>query len=131
MDKTDYSDFKSLFIDTARKDIETMKSSLAALMKSPVDTDVMNRIYIASHSLKGKSLAMGYMTNATVAQLIEKIFYSAKDGTIKLNPQILSTVLRSVEKLSESIDCVEKTDKECIVSDARTDLEKVSGISLQ
>lgn len=130
MDKTDLSDFKSLFIDTARKHIDTMQSSLLALQKTPSDSDLMNQIYIASHSLKGESLAMGYMTNATVSQLIEKIFHAAKEKSLILTPEILTTVQKSVEELSRSIACIEKEDKECVLSDERMALEKVSGISL-
>lgn len=129
MDKTKISDFKALFITTARKHIETIRLSLDVLQKNFFDFEAINRIYIASHSFKGESLAMGYMTNASIAQLIERIFHAAKDRKLVLNPQILTAVLRSVAKLSESVDCVEKEDKECIFSNERMELEKVTGIS--
>jgi len=130
MDTTDLSDFKSLFIDTARKHIETMQVSLIGLQKTPTNIVLMNNIYIAAHSLKGESLAMGYMTNAAVSQLIEKIFHAAKDAAFVLTSEILETVLQSAGELSRSIDCIEKEDKECVLNDQRMTLEKVSGVSL-
>lgn len=130
MSTTDFSEFKSLFVATARKHLENIRTALSSLKKNTGDKDAMNNIYIAAHSLKGESLAMGYMTNSAVSQLIEKIFHAAKDGSLTLTDPILTTTLQSVEKLSDSIDCVEKEDKECILTDEQMSLEKVSGISL-
>ncbi len=130
MNANDLSEFKQLFIDTARKQIEKMTQALSSLEKNQSDTGAMNILYIAAHSLKGESLALGYMTNASVSQLVEKIFHGAKDGQLTVTNELLSAVCMVVNKLSESIDCVEKEDKECIFTKERLTLEKISGIAL-
>ncbi|MDP3941009.1 MAG: hypothetical protein Q8Q49_01730, partial [bacterium] len=61
---------------------------------------------------------------------LEKIFFAAKEGKILLTDDLLSAVTAAVNKLSESIDCIERENKECVLNNERMLLEKVSGITL-
>lgn len=130
MDATDISSFKKLFIDTAKGHVESMRGAVAQLLQNNSNQEAMNQFYIASHSVKGESLAMGYMGTGALAQLLEKIFHAAKDGKILLTPELLDGVKKAIDKLSASLDSIEKEDKECVLNDERLLLESLSGISL-
>ena len=130
MDPNDLKQFKALFIETAKKHIASMQSAIIALQKNTTDPIAINSCYIAAHSLKGESLSLGHMSNAAVSQLLEMIFYATKEGKLAVTGDLLSAVTTAVNKLSDSIDSVEKEDKECVLNDERLLLEKTSGITL-
>ncbi|MBI2442788.1 MAG: Hpt domain-containing protein [Candidatus Levybacteria bacterium] len=131
MDNSDLSAFKALFVETARKQIAEMQTFLRELSANTNDRNAVNHMYIAAHSLRGESLAMGYFTNGSLAHLLEKIFQGAKDKSFTLTPAILTEVSTAVQKLSESIDSIEREDKECALNDERMALEKLTGIMLE
>jgi two-component system chemotaxis sensor kinase CheA len=130
MSSDDFVQFKTLFLKTAREHLDSIRLAVDTLRKTPDNTETMNAVYIAAHSVKGESLALGYQTNASLAQLIEKVFHAGRDGEIKITPEILDAVSTAVEKLSSSIDSIEREDKEDSLNEARMQLEKISGIHL-
>lgn len=130
MDTTDIASFKKLFLETARGHILSIRNALTELSSLSDKQEALNQIYIASHSIKGECLAMGYMDTGALAQLIEKISHAAKDGKLALTPELLEGIKKAVDKLLASIDSIEREEKECVLNEERLLLEKLSGISL-
>lgn len=125
----DLSSFKNLFLQTSRDHLKTLEIVLGSLQKEPSSISLCEQGHIAAHSLKGESLAMGYMTTGALARLLERVFWSAKEKAIVLNSDTIQEMSRAVASLFSSINAIEQENKETVLNDALMSLEKVSGIS--
>lgn len=130
MGGTDISTFKALFVSTARDQLVVMKENLQHLQSDLKNAQAIEKVFIASHSLKGESFAIGHMSTGTLCQMVEKIFYAAKEQQLVLTLDLLAAVNTAVSKVEESIACIEKENKELVLNEEVMRLEKVSGIAL-
>ncbi len=128
MDSTDLSSFKPLYLKTAREHIQTLKDVFLQLKTLPTDFGLLEKAYIASHSLRGESMAIGFMSTGSLCLILERIFHNLKEGTLMITPSLQGTLQEAVDKLEESIDCIEKENKEPVLNETLLSLEQASGI---
>lgn len=101
------SDYKNLYLQTAKENIDNISSSCLKLMENPSEKKEINAIHINSHSLRTKSQVMGFIDIAALAETIEKISDGALKGNVQMNNQIISEIKKSVEKLDEILKLIQ------------------------
>lgn len=105
------SEFKTLYMKTAREYLDSMEHAVTKLRKNYSDKEAIETMYISSHSLKSQSIAIGYSQIGSLSNLIENIFYEVKENTIKLSADILSTTLEAILKLQQTLDTLGKENR--------------------
>ena len=56
----DVSQYLDVFIDESNEHIQALSDNIMVLEKEPENTDVINEIFRAAHSLKGMAGTMGF-----------------------------------------------------------------------
>lgn len=116
--------FKDLYLTTALENIDQFQKALAELSQNSTNTEALELAHRSIHTLKSKSLMMGYESTGTISKLIEDILYEAKNKTKPLTPEIVQLLTTIAMKLHQSINAIKKTDKEI---DLSQDLATLSG----
>ena len=60
----DVSQYLEIFIDESNEHLQSLSDQLLILEKEPENSDTINEIFRAAHSLKGMAGTMGYKENA-------------------------------------------------------------------
>jgi two-component system chemotaxis sensor kinase CheA len=122
--------YKPLFLTSARENLLGMKEAVATLIATPQDSQALEELFIKSHSLKGQSMTMGYTGVAKVNLAIEHYTRSIRDGKSHLDPSVLPHIARACEQLSSALLLIEQQDKEPLLAEIITNLEKRLGVKV-
>lgn len=57
----DFSEFLNVFLQEATEQLEKLDDGLLRFEREPANTDILNEIFRAAHTLKGSSAAMGFV----------------------------------------------------------------------
>lgn len=99
MVQVDLSDYKTLYLQTAKEYINKMLISLNQLSNDVLNKEALNNLHIASHSLRSQSQVMRFTEIANICLDIEKVSNNALKGIIQLNDEIISDIKKGVERL--------------------------------
>lgn len=83
--------------------ISKLNNNLLNLEKNPKDKDSILTLFRDIHTLKGASRMVDFKNVQTVAHKMEDILGLAKDGEILLNANVVDTLYKAVDFLSETI----------------------------
>lgn len=119
----DLLSYKPLYIQTAREYVGTLISGLHALEKKPDDSEAINSMYIAAHSLASQSFIMSYLGVATLCKHMEGLFKTLKEGSraaltteqITILLQVSSAMERAINDLESSGTMSELPDEQAAV----------------
>ena len=127
MPNEDLQQYKNLYLKTGREYLVSLQKYVSALMTNHHDEAVIDQAHIDAHSLKGQSLLMQYTNIGLFSEAIERTFSAVKEHKITLNDNILQQIKEGIEKMKESMDEIEKHDKDLDLSVEIKELKKVSG----
>jgi chemotaxis protein histidine kinase CheA len=112
MTSANLSEYKSIYLQTAKEYINSMISSYAKLLANSVDHESINMIHISSHSLRSQSQVMGFVDIANLCDEIEKLSMNILDGIAKADDKFMHLLKNSVAELNLEIAKIEKEDAE-------------------
>lgn len=95
----DLSQFHQVFFEESLEGLETMESSLLDLDCGSVDSETINAIFRAAHSIKGSSSTFGFTAVAEFTHVLETLLDQVRQGTRKLTPDHVDLLLQSVDCL--------------------------------
>jgi two-component system chemotaxis sensor kinase CheA len=101
-----------LYLQTARKYIADLQTSLTALETDTTKKEAVETVYISAHSLKSQSQIMTYVKTGALSGTIEALFRTIHDGTKQLNTDMLKKCKEAVAQIAASVDSIEKENKE-------------------
>ena len=107
MASTDLSDYKDLYVKTAKEYVVSLLENANRLTQNPQDKDAISAIHMSSHSLKSQSQVMGYNEIANICLSIEKSSDDVLKGNSTFNDQAVSNIKKSVEELEEILKRVQ------------------------
>lgn len=107
----DLSKYKRLFIQTAKEYITKLSNSLYKLQVDKNDSEEINTALIASHSLKGQALAMGYEKTGKLAFSLEAKLRKTKDENI-IKEADVKNLLEGAMLIKECIEAIEAGKEE-------------------
>ena len=70
----DVSQYLEIFIDETKEHIQSLSDQMMILEKEPENTDTINEIFRAAHSLKGMAGTMGYTRMQKLTHQMENVF---------------------------------------------------------
>lgn len=79
---------------------ETLSTTLLELESNPEDSDLLEGLMRAAHSVKGAARMVGLESSVSISHLMEDIFVAAQEGKFILEPDDMDILLASVDMLS-------------------------------
>lgn len=104
----DISEYKNLYLKTAREYLEILNKNLVVLEQNQNDHEALNQMFIAAHSLKSQSQVMNYMEIVSLALSIEKTARDLLDKSVMLDNDIFSMLKNNTNQLNSSFEKIEK-----------------------
>lgn len=96
-------EIKREFINEALMNLEETEGSFMELENSSDPKTLLDKIFRLAHNLKGGSRAVGFGDIAEFTHELENLVQKIRRDEIQLNPQIVTTLLRSNDRLVEML----------------------------
>ncbi|STQ90381.1 chemotaxis protein CheW [Iodobacter fluviatilis] len=95
----DMSQFIAVFFDEAAEHLATMESILLKLSLDEPDSEDLNAIFRAAHSIKGGAATFGFTDLAGVTHILENLLDRIRKNELDLRPDMIDVFLRSGDVL--------------------------------
>ncbi|MCQ2080687.1 MAG: chemotaxis protein CheA [Lachnospiraceae bacterium] len=97
----DVSQYLEIFLDETREHLESLNTQILNLEQNPEDSDTINEIFRAAHSLKGMAGTMGYKRMQNLTHDMENVFTEIRNGAMKVTSPMIDTLFQSLDALEE------------------------------
>ena len=91
----DTSDFRAIFFEEADEHVATIESILLRLNQAAPDSEDLNAIFRAAHSIKGTSGMLGFTEIASLTHVLENLLDDLRKGERQLTEDALDLLLRA------------------------------------
>lgn len=101
----DMSEYKQMYAVEAEEHLQSMNEALLNLEKDPENSETINIMFRAAHTLKGMSATMGYSRISDLTHHMENLMDRVRKNEIKLDAEaidILFECLDALEKMAEN-----------------------------
>jgi len=95
----DLSRFQATFFAESREGLDAMETGVLALESGGADTETINTIFRAAHSIKGGSATFGFRAIADTTHLLETLLDKVRAGQRRADADISDALLQSVDVL--------------------------------
>lgn len=104
MDAASQQKILGYFIEEAKEHLETLEQGILELSEVIHDSERVNELFRAAHSVKGGAAMLGYTSIQKTAHRLEDAFKIFKDNEITVDQQLESHFLSANDVLSELIE---------------------------
>lgn len=108
----DVSQYLEIFIDETKEHLQNLSDELMILEKEPDNTNTINEIFRAAHSLKGMAGTMGYKRMQKLTHNMENVFSEIRNGKMKVKPDLVDTLFRGLDALEAYLANIQNTADE-------------------
>lgn len=109
------AEYRKIYFQESDELLRLMNQNLLILEKSPKDTEAINAIFRAAHTLKSMSASMGFTKVSELSHKMESVLVQIRDGTIEATGN-------TVDILFKSFDCLESMVAD-LESDAKVQID--------
>ncbi len=99
----DMAQFHQVFFDESFEGLDVMESGLLHMDPGAVNTEDINSIFRAAHSIKGGSGTFGFTDISGFTHIMETLLDEMRDGRRPVTPEAVEVLLRSVDVLREML----------------------------
>lgn len=85
------------FLTESNEMLEVLDQRFVTLESDPTNTDLLNEIFRAMHSMKGSAGFLGFNNLVDVAHRGENILNKLRQGEMAVNPAIISIILETID----------------------------------
>ena len=116
-----------LFISESREHLATIEADLLSIEEAgaDVDTELINKVFRAAHSIKGTSSFFGLNKVKDLAHKAETVLDMLRSGTMTANVEITNLLLSAFDKLREMINKPDESEN-ADISDLTTSLTSLA-----
>lgn len=108
----DVSQYLEIFIDETKEHLESLNTQVLELEKDPNNSETINEIFRAAHSLKGMAGTMGYKRMQRLTHDMENAFSEVRSGKIAVSAELIDIVFQCLDALEEYLTCITETADE-------------------
>lgn len=108
----DVSQYLEIFIDESNEHLQNLNEQLMVLEKEPENTDTINEIFRAAHSLKGMAGTMGYKRMQNLTHDMENVFSGVRNGDFKVTADMVDVLFQCLDALEEYVTNVQQNQDE-------------------
>lgn len=106
----DMAQFHQVFFEESFEGIEIMETGLMELEPGPADSEVVNSVFRAAHSIKGGSGTFGFKEVASFTHVMETLLDEMRDGKRDVTVENSDLLLKSVDCLREMLEAAQEGD---------------------
>lgn len=123
----DMQQFHQTFFEESFEGLDIMENELLNLDAGAADSEVINTIFRAAHSIKGGSGTFGFTDIAEFTHILETMLDEMRDGTRDVTQEAVDALLQSVDCVRSMIHSVkDNTDIDSRkITEVRTTLETI------
>ncbi|MCP3942362.1 MAG: hybrid sensor histidine kinase/response regulator [Desulfobacteraceae bacterium] len=100
----DTSKFIDRFVQETKANVERLNESLLELEEQPDNTEVMDTIFRAAHTIKGSSRLMKYTPLGDLAHQLEDALDSLRQGKIRLSKKLSDLLFKGFDVIALMLD---------------------------
>lgn len=108
----DVSQYLEIFLDETKEHLQSLNTEILNLEQDPENTDTINEIFRAAHSLKGMAGTMGYKRMQALTHDMENVFSEVRNGTIKVKGNMIDILFQCLDALEEYLNAIQNTGDE-------------------
>ena len=108
----DVSQYLEIFLDETKEHLQSLNTEILNLEQDPENTDTINEIFRAAHSLKGMAGTMGYKRMQNLTHDMENVFSEVRNGTIKVKGNMIDILFQCLDALEEYLNNIQETGDE-------------------
>ncbi|MBE5940516.1 MAG: chemotaxis protein CheA [Lachnospiraceae bacterium] len=118
----DVSQYLEIFIDETNEHLQSLSDQLMILENEPGNTDTINEIFRAAHSLKGMAGTMGYKRMQNLTHNMENVLSEIRNGKMGVSADLVDVLFQCLDALQVYLDNIQQSanegeeDNEAIVS---------------
>ena len=110
--KMDVSQYLEIFIDESNEHLQNLSDGIMILEKEPDNSDTINEIFRAAHSLKGMAGTMGYKRMQNLTHDMENVFSEVRNGNIKVDSRMVDVLFQCLDALEQYVNNIQETSDE-------------------
>jgi two-component system chemotaxis sensor kinase CheA len=99
IEQQDLNEILATFLAETEEQFAEMEEALVALETHPDDSEAVQSIFRAAHTLKGNAASMGYSGVAEIAHALEDLLEGLRDHSVSVRPQVVTALLRAIDAL--------------------------------
>lgn len=107
----DMKQFHSVFFEESQEHLDEMEQLLLDLDLASPDSEMLNSIFRAAHSIKGGSGIFGFDALASVTHIMESLLDKIRQGKMVITTAMVDLFLNSVDQLKEILRCYRTGDE--------------------
>ena len=108
----DVSQYLEIFIDESNEHLQSLSDQLMILEKEPENSDTINEIFRAAHSLKGMAGTMGHKRMQNLTHDMENVFSEVRNGNIKVTSDMCDVLFQCLDALENYVSNIQNTQDE-------------------
>ncbi len=108
----DVSQYLEIFLDETKEHLQNLNTQILNLESDPSNSDTVNEIFRAAHSLKGMAGTMGYKRMQTLTHDMENVFSEVRNGNITVQPEMIDILFQCLDALEEYTNNIQNSADE-------------------
>lgn len=109
---SDDDEIVEAFLEESRENLTQLDDDLVSLEARPGDPELLARVFRAIHTIKGTCGFLGYAHLEELTHAGESLLGSLRDGTVALDADITTSLLRLVDAVRTVLDRIETEGRE-------------------
>ncbi len=107
-EQDEMQEFIEDFLVEADELIVSLDNNFIKLESSPDDSDLLNEIFRAAHTIKGTSSFLGFEQVTTVSHKMEDILNKLRKSEMEITSEVMDTLLEGLDVLKELLENVKQ-----------------------
>ncbi len=108
----DVSQYLEIFIDESAEHLQTLSDCIMTLEKEPENSDTINEVFRAAHSLKGMAGTMGYKRMQHLTHDMENVFQEVRSGKIAVDSSMIDLLFECLDALDKYLENIKSSSDE-------------------
>ncbi len=104
MDTANQQRILGYFIEEAKEHLQTLEQGILQLAISVKETETLNEMFRAAHSVKGGAAMLGYTSIQKTAHRLEDSFKILKDNPVDVDQKLETLFLNGYDHLQDLIE---------------------------
>ncbi len=107
----DMDEYKEMFAVESAEHLQSMNEALLSLEKDPANSETINVMFRAAHTLKGMSATMGYTNIKELTHNMENLMDRVRKNEIKLDSSAIDVLFECLDTLEKMVETPEKSSE--------------------
>lgn len=95
----DVSQYLEIFIDETKEHLQSLNQQLLTLETEPENSETINEIFRAAHSLKGMAGTMGFKRMQRLTHDMENVFSEIRNGKMGVTAELVDVLFKGLDAL--------------------------------